>query len=270
MWILLILLLIAGPAGALTYVPCDPVTIVGTQGRPIPNATVAITTTAGVPATSLFWDAAGSMVYDNTVPTSGVLQVFTNPGTYIFTVQGQGLMRRYYARCGVGLGEGVKTVSISRTAEMYVLEGSAALTCPATSTPCYVTLTHDHLPTQDGIRYSFVMPSYSLTFSSLLISYVSIHPNSPVGAKVRWYVDWCTYDESDIPCSPDGTNLQKFTDPSTGENNRSDTSLDSTSFSTTWEANDVVVLKLYPAFQDAINEVEHIRLYDTRLEFLRN
>lgn len=75
--------------------PSPPIMIVGPSGRPLAGATVTITDDQGA-AVDTWKNIAGTILWDETLPFTGLLQFFGDPGTYIVSVTKAGFTRQFY------------------------------------------------------------------------------------------------------------------------------------------------------------------------------
>lgn len=216
--LLLLLLLASRSASAVcTATPymSDPVTIVGTQGRPIPNASVSVTTQAGLPVV-VYTDPTGCTPY-TVVPPHGICQFFTDTaGEFIVSVQGQGVTRPFRTTAGVGVGASSKRMIFDVSADSMTLPLTLTrptLNCQAA--PCQLT----YNDSVDATSYfDFIMPSTLLTFSTLRLSWQNLGDDG----AVAWTVDWCTYAIGDVSCFPDGTNSVTVQAPGATVDRRAD------------------------------------------------
>lgn len=87
-----LVLLAATVAGAV--IPSPPFNATGPQGRPLVGATVGVTNSAGGVVT-VYSNAAGTVVYGNVVPSTGVVQFYGASGDYVVTISGSGVSRTY-------------------------------------------------------------------------------------------------------------------------------------------------------------------------------
>jgi hypothetical protein len=93
-FVLLVCLSVATACFATTFYPCSPVIVRGPQGRPIPNASVSVLTSAGQPA-DVYANSTGTTVYPNTLGPFGVMQFYAAPGDYTVTVSGGGVTQSF-------------------------------------------------------------------------------------------------------------------------------------------------------------------------------
>jgi len=235
---LLLLLMLASPAFGATKFACDPVFLANPQGRPLANASVSIINTDGTAIASGVWtNKAGTIAFGGTMPTNQLLQVYIEPGAYQVGVTGEGLSKSYLIRCGEGVGTGATVMAIDRTADA-LLPGIVApvLGCEMPY-PCRLDFAHD---VEETMYFDFILPSYPVTFRSMLLSWKS---GLLVGTVV-WKLDWCAYGVGDLTCTPDGTNAVLVTSTNTSANKRTDVSVTTTTWPVTWASSDHVVVTI--------------------------
>lgn len=196
--ILLALLLLARCAQAqivFTFPPCDPVFLAGPEGRPIPNATVQFTNPDGsLPTNGVWLNYTGTTPFDNRIPANQILQVFADAGIYRVQVSGAGITKSYYTRCSVGVGEGLRKVSVDRTPDLLLLNTSSppTLDCPLNQ---HCTLAFD----QGNIAiFDFVMPSFLLTLNNVLLTFQTAEST----INIAWSFNWCVYNVGQVMCNP--------------------------------------------------------------------
>lgn len=85
-------ILLAGVSLA-DYVPSAAFTATGPQGRPLIGGSITVTTSAGVPAT-VYGNASGG-AFSATVPATGIVQFYADPGSYNVNVSASGVTRAY-------------------------------------------------------------------------------------------------------------------------------------------------------------------------------
>lgn len=267
--VLIALLVVARAAGACTPAPfpSNAVTIVGQQGRPLPNTTISITDVSGVPIGAYggaFTDPSGCTPSTIVDPT-GVYQFFTVvAGEWIVTVQGQGLTRRYYTTSGIGVG-GVAT-SIDRTAEVMIGHQSDTLQlfCDGGRIPCGWHFVNGF---NNFVFIDFIMPSFRLVLSDILLSWV---PMLGSNGTAVWSITWASYKSGEAVTHPSEVDPTGLTLLSTAP---SDTRTD---VSTTinplpdWQPQDHVVIFIWFVGADARNTISGpLFLENVRLEFVR-
>lgn len=274
-----ILLFVASVAHAERF-PSNPMTIVGLQGRPIPQANVNVTDLAGVPVTVYVDSTSGAVL--TLVPPSGVLQFWVAdfPGIYIVNVQGQDLTRRYYTTVGIGVGPNVNTISIDRTADLLLTNTTLSgldqptLDCGRVDAPCrlmYVAPT----PQADQCAYfDFITPSYPITFKSLLLSWHQLLDTTGESSRnMVWGVNWCTYKVGEVFCDPvSAANLFTMTShPNTVAQARVDVTVLPNQWPTTWEPQDHVSIAVCAQWTDPRNNLitMDVALENVRLEVSR-
>lgn len=92
-------LLVAGISLA-DYVPSAAFTATGPQGRPLIGGSITVTTSAGAPAT-VYGDASGG-AFSATVPATGIVQFYADPGSYNVNVSASGVTRAYSVNIPAG------------------------------------------------------------------------------------------------------------------------------------------------------------------------
>lgn len=187
----------------LIKLPCDPVLLVGPEGRLIPNANVSITNLDGSQIVGGVWSNYGKTIaFDGRIPASEILQVFIDPGVYNVSLSGAGLTKTYIIRCGGGFGEGVRTISIDRTADVILINTSSPpfLAC-VTGNPCRLEFGADDT---EFAMIDFILPSYPVILTSVLFSW-SGSPPGHTGERARWTLNWCKYVVGEPPCDPTGS-----------------------------------------------------------------
>jgi len=205
--LILLLLLFASPveaavcAAAHMCFPSDPVTIVGLQGRPIPNAQVTVTFPSGAAADVYQEKSAINILH--VVPAAGILQFFSDPGTYLVNVSGEGLTKLFYVT--VSVGSLAASISIDRTADMAII--SAALGDPVPPqlfcdpAPCLISFGGDPDRNERDIYYDWTMPSYGLDVDNILFEWHSASVGNGT-LFVGWKMSWCTYNTGEAFCTP--------------------------------------------------------------------
>lgn len=266
-------LLLVGASLAIaqpTKYPSDPIFIFDQQGRPIPGAIATITDLTGTPV--VVWaNINGTVVFNGAVPANGLLQFFGDVGYYRVTVSGAGITYIYYTQCQVaasssgGDSSNALLTSIDRTAEMFrpFNADTNDVVCPADGKPCYIIF--DKAPA--GVQVSgadFIMPSYALTPTGFLISFVA----APGAATIIWKLDWCTYaNAASVPCVPTGAHVASFTTAPAPASRRKDVVIDPADWPTSWGTGDHVVFTISRDTSDTFTA--SVRFENFRMEFTK-
>lgn len=247
-----------------TLSPSTPITIIDLQGRPISGGTFTVKDTDGNPVT-VYSDTAGTTPMSRLPKiTTNVLQFYTSPGIYQVTALGPGNLQHQFwtpvldAAALVNLTR----ISISRPAETFNLATTSPVTlnCTAGNGVCF--LVYPDASTTTALA-DWIMPSFPVTFQTLLLSWWS----SASGSTVVWQVDWCTYANGQATCLPDGTNAVSFTSTKS-DSDRTDILVDSEQWATTWSAGDHVVVSVSRLGSSGGDDITgNVNLENARFEF---
>lgn len=266
MWRKIIALLFLSSVAQASPLPCSPVFIAGPQGRPIPGAVVSVVNTNNTPIASGVWaNTTGTVPFTGQMPTNQILQVFIEPGIYQATVSGSGVTKTYDIICGDGFGSSVRTISISRSAELLLntMPNAPILDCSATGTPCLQIFSGG---VDSPVTFDWVAPSYPVTFESILVTWHTA--DVPVGMAV-WRLDWCTYAEGDLNCVPSGAHAVDVTSVATAGHRRVDMLVLPVQWPLAWNANDHVVVSIERHGSDTRDTLAIVAIENVRMEMLR-
>lgn len=261
----LALLLFAGVAKA-SPLPCSPVFIAGPQGRPLPGAVVSVVNTDNTPIASGVWaNSAGTVVFNGQMPVDQILQVFIEAGIYQATVTSSGVTKTYDITCTAGLSEGVRLISISRTAELLLNTQTNAPTlfCSALGVPC-MQLFQQGL--DQPVTFDFVAPTFPLTMQTFLVTWRA--DDIPQGTAV-WRLDWCTYVQGDDSCVPTGAHAVDVTSVAPAGHRRVDMLVLPTTWPLAWNPNDHVVIEITRHGSSLQDTLGIVGLENVRMEMVR-
>ena len=172
-----------------TVYPSDPVTVLGLQGRPIPNAQVTFAVYSTGVGTSVWVDSACNTVM-TVVPSSGILQFYGTPGLYQATVSGQGITRIIYINVMPGSAD-PNNISISRSADSFML-----FTDPGTldeqailDLDTYATLLYQDEKDRCA-HLQFVLPTFPIKLRAATLVWRTLS-NGDGTQKVAWQIVTC-------------------------------------------------------------------------------
>lgn len=201
--------LVATRGQAVSCFPANPVTILGLQGRPIPNAQVTVVD---------YYTGISSTVYANkqctvgltVVPSSGILQFWGAPGLYQVTASGEGLTR--VVALGIIPGSSDPTaISWSWSADQFqlftdpgTLDAQAVL-----DTDSFAVLIYDDAKDRCA-HLEITMASFPVQLRTMLIVWRT-GTNGDGSQKIRWLVTTCYSTEGNDFCTAGTTNYSVLT-----------------------------------------------------------
>jgi len=192
-------LLLSSQAGAVVFskMPCTPLFVAGPQGRPMPDAAVAVSLPNGIAATGIWLDPAGAQIYNYVVPSNQIIQFYMDdPGVYQVTVSSSGTTKNYYTICGYGINTPSPLISIDRTADVLLINtiSPPTFSCP-TDYPCQLEFDDEG---GQWLLFDFVLPSYAVDFSELRLGIIS---GNVAICSILWEVGSCTYAAGALVCN---------------------------------------------------------------------
>lgn len=261
------LLLFTLPASAATFnkYPCTAIPIMNEQGRPVPNAVVAVQDSSTGVAVSVFQDPEGTIPFNLKVPPSTILQFYADPGIYEVNVGAAGITRVFFTVCGAGVPSSTRLISIDRTADTYRFNTSAPaeFDCATTDKVCVV---HFSSTSDEGMVDDFLMPSFPAEFVSMKIGWLS--PSGSTGKRTVWQFEWCAYANGAAECSV--SNAQTFTSTSTGDSRRVDVDITDAGSNINWNPNEHIKYRIRRMATNANDDLDaDADFQNFRVEFER-